>query len=257
MVICCNTKIGHFHNACHTASNRARTKNIKAYDTWCKLWRADEKKRALKTQETALLMSLQLTIPAAVALVCLANPLIALLYGHGQFGLHEINQTAPALAAFSLGLPAYVASRVFSSTFFAVQNTTTPVKVGIVTLCLNIVLNLILMQFYAHIGMAVATSIAAWVNVLLMGYLLMKKGLFNFSRTMFIHLMKVVLLSVCMGWIVITVQNYFITNHGALQSLSLLAEIREMVFVVTIGIGFYFSSGFLLGFGNILQNKKE
>ncbi len=222
-----------------------------------KLWRADKKERALKTQETALLMSLQLTIPASVALVCLAKPLIALLYGHGQFGVYEINQTAPALAAFSLGLPAYVASRVFSSTFFAVQNTTTPVKVGVITLSLNIILNLILMQFYAHIGMAIATSIAAWVNVLLMGYLLMKKGLFIFSRTMFIHLMKVVLLSVCMGWIVITVQTYFTTNHGPLESLSLLSEIREMVFVITIGIGFYFASGFLLGFGNILPDKQK
>ena len=113
------------------------------------------------------------------------------------------------------------------------------------------------MQFYAHIGMAIATSIAAWVNVLLMGYLLMKKGLFIFSRTMFIHLMKVVLLSVCMGWIVITVQTYFTTNHGPLESLSLLSEIREMVFVITIGIGFYFASGFLLGFGNILPDKQK
>ncbi|PIZ32605.1 MAG: murein biosynthesis integral membrane protein MurJ [Alphaproteobacteria bacterium CG_4_10_14_0_8_um_filter_37_21] len=222
-----------------------------------RLWRADKKERALKIQETALLMSLQLTIPAAVALVCLARPLIALLYGHGQFGIHEINQTAPALAAFSLGLPAYVASRVFSSTFFAVQNTTTPVKVGVITLCLNIILNLILMQFYAHIGMAIATSMAAWVNVLLMGYLLMKKGLFHFSRMMFIHLIKIVLLSVCMGWLVITIQSYFIANHGTLETLSLLSEMREMVFMIIIGIGFYFVSGFLLGFGNFLQDNQK
>lgn len=213
-----------------------------------KLWRLKKSEEALKTQETALLMALQLTIPAAVALVCLATPLISLLYGHGKFGAHEIAQTAPALAAFALGLPAYVAAKIFSSTFFACENTKTPVKVGIITLILNIVLNLILMQFFAHVGMALATSIAAWVNVLLMGYLLSKKGLFHFSRAMLYHLIKVVVLSLGMGLIV-----YKINQHFMAYPPSHLTQIRQMVFMLTIGIGFYFASGFLLGFGNVLK----
>ncbi|MDP2193460.1 MAG: murein biosynthesis integral membrane protein MurJ [Alphaproteobacteria bacterium] len=218
-----------------------------------KLCRLNKREEALHIQENALLMSMQLTVPAAVALFFLAEPLIGLLYGHGQFGHDDVLKTAPALAAFSVGLPAYVTSKIFSATFFAVENTKTPVKIGLITLVINIILNLVLMQYYAHVGMALATSIAAWCNVILMGYYLNKTNLFMFTRRQMGHLVKVIILSFVMGFLVLASKKFFVAHHGDFIHMTLLTQIRLMVFLVTIGIGFYISAGLMMGFSKITK----
>jgi putative peptidoglycan lipid II flippase len=73
--------------------------------------RNNEQKKAFILQEKSMLLGLRLSIPAAVGLIILSFPLISLIYGHGSFTEHDVNVTAPALAAFALGLPAYVLSK--------------------------------------------------------------------------------------------------------------------------------------------------
>ncbi|CAO5680208.1 MAG: Lipid II flippase MurJ [Holosporales bacterium] len=213
-----------------------------------RLWRKGEREDALKLQETALLLSQQLTIPAAIALICLSTPIISLLFGHGKFTHAEVLQTAPALAAFAIGLPAYVMGRVFTTTFFACENTKTPVKVAIITVILNIVLTLILMRFFMHVGMALATSLSSWGNVLVLGYLLHKKKLFRFTKTMAFHLTKILSLSVAMAFLILSVYQ----SIHVLEP-SLWMNIQEIAIVILTGLLFYGLGAYKMGFLKLLN----
>lgn len=108
---------------------------------------------------------LVLTVPAAVALLILAHPIISALFEHGEFTAIDAAHTASVLQAYALGLVAFVVSKVYTTAFFARQDTMTPVKISIISAVLNIVLCLIFMQFMNVTGIALATAIAAWVQV--------------------------------------------------------------------------------------------
>ena len=78
--------------------------------------------------------------------------------------------------AYAAGLPAYVLIKVVGPGFFAREDTATPVKVAVFCVVLNLVLNLVLIQFIAHVGIALATAISAWVNAGLLGFILRRRG---------------------------------------------------------------------------------
>ncbi|MFN9001544.1 MAG: murein biosynthesis integral membrane protein MurJ, partial [Holosporales bacterium] len=138
-----------------------------------------DQEKASHAQNRALELSMMLTLPATVGLVFLAHPIIAALFQRGAFGAYEVAETAKVLAAFAFGLPAYVLVKVFSTSFFATYDTKTPVKAALVGLAVNFVLNLILLQSLRHVGIALATAIAAWVNAGLLAYGLKRRQMFH------------------------------------------------------------------------------
>ena len=98
-----------------------------------------------------------------------AFPIMYTLFGRGAFDVHSAHLSAQSLAAYALGLPAYVLLKVLAPAFFARGDTSTPVKVGMATLALNFALNLALMIPLQHVGPPLATSLAALFNVALLG----------------------------------------------------------------------------------------
>lgn len=139
-------------------------------------WRDSNKTQAVETQNDALLWSMQWTLPAASGLIILAYPIMSLIYEHGKFTASDVLQSAPVLAAFALGLPAYVAGKIFSTAFFAQGDTKTPVKVACFTMILNIIISLILLKPLQHVGIALATAITAWIYTLMLAFLLHRSG---------------------------------------------------------------------------------
>lgn len=139
-------------------------------------WRDGKKDMAISTQNDALLWSMQWTLPAATGLVILAHPIMSLIYEHGKFTADDVAQSAPVLAAFALGLPAYVAGKIFSTAFFAQGDTRTPVRVACLTMVLNIAVSLMLVKPLQHVGLALATAITAWIYTIILGYILHRKG---------------------------------------------------------------------------------
>jgi putative peptidoglycan lipid II flippase len=131
---------------------------------------------ALHALNRGIEIGLFFALPAAVALMVVPGPLISALFERGAFDATDTIKTASALAAYALGLPAYVLIKVLSPAFFARQDTKTPVRYSIIALVLNTVLNLVLMGPLAHVGLALATAIAAWVNVGLLAYGLRARG---------------------------------------------------------------------------------
>jgi putative peptidoglycan lipid II flippase len=109
----------------------------------------------------------------------IAHPVIALLFQHGSFTAAETDQVAPALAAFALGLPATVLIKALTPSFFARHDTRTPVLVAMLAVAVNIALNLALMVPLRHVGMALATALAAWVNAALLMWQLHRRRLFS------------------------------------------------------------------------------
>jgi putative peptidoglycan lipid II flippase len=133
---------------------------------------------ALGTHNRAIEAALLLSLPAAVGLAVLAEPIVIVLFERGAFGRSESLATAQAVAAYSLGLPAFVLVKALTPGFLAREDTATPVKLGAIAILVNLLLNLALMRPLGHVGIALGTSIAAWVNVALLWGTLGRRGQF-------------------------------------------------------------------------------
>src|SRR5215471_8575543 len=137
---------------------------------------------AIATQNRGIELAVLLTLPAAVALALLATPILSVLFQRGAFSVTDTTATAAALAAYAAGLPAFVLVKVLAPAFFARHDTATPVKVAVAAMAVNLSLTLILMQFLAHVGIAFATTIAGWLNALLLLAVLVQRRHFRFDR---------------------------------------------------------------------------
>lgn len=143
--------------------------------------------------------ALLLTLPAAVALIAIPGPIVATLFERGAFDAAATQATATALAAYALGLPAYVGIRVFTPGFFAREDTKTPVIIAALSIIVNIALNLILMREFAHVGIAIASSVSAWLNVLGLVIILMMRGHYTMDRRLLIRSLGIIAASIIMG----------------------------------------------------------
>jgi putative peptidoglycan lipid II flippase len=144
--------------------------------------RTGDRDGAVATQNRGVELALLLTLPAAAALIILAGPILAALFERGAFGPLQTRATAAALAAYAAGLPAFVLVKVLAPGFFAHRNTRTPVKVAVAALALNLALTVTLMQFLAHVGIAIALSAAGWMQALALYALLVRHGHFHLDR---------------------------------------------------------------------------
>jgi putative peptidoglycan lipid II flippase len=108
---------------------------------------------------------LALTVPAAVALCVIPTPLVSVLFERGAFTSVDTAQTALALAAYGLGLPAFVLQKVLQPLYFAREDTRSPFRFALVAMVVNAVVAIGLSFFIGFIGAAIATSVAAWAMV--------------------------------------------------------------------------------------------
>ena len=196
-----------------------------------------------KTLNWGLQMVLLVGVPAAIGLALLAEPMILTIFQHGSFTLEDAHRSAMSLAAYSLGLPFFMLIKVLATAFYARQDTKTPVKVGIVSLLSNIVLNLILYKPLGHVGLALATSISAILNSGLLFYYLRKNeyfvainGWFKFSLQMLVACVVLVL-----------VINYVNPNVEQWQTDGLLSRIQWLILTIVCGFISYVVLLFVTG----------
>lgn len=126
--------------------------------------RAGEHAQANTQLNRGLELSLAMSLSSMIGLMLLATPIIGVLFEHGIFTRTDTLHTASALMIYALSLPAYMATKALSPFFYARGDTKTPVKIAIVGVVLNSVAALILMQFLGYKGIALATTLATWVN---------------------------------------------------------------------------------------------
>lgn len=160
-----------------------------------------ELKELVKTLGFSIRLILFITIPATIGLIILREPIINTLWERGEF-LHASTQgTAIALLYYSVGLCAYSGIKIIAPAFYSLQDTKTPAKVGIYSMVLNIVLNLILMGPLEHGGLALATSLSALFNVIVLVHYLRKRlGLLG-GRKILSATIKMAIAASAMGFI--------------------------------------------------------
>ena len=118
------------------------------------------------TAKDSLRLALFLTLPAAAGLAALAQPIIALIYQHGAFSARDTHMTALALQAYAIGLSGYAAIKVLRPCFFALGLPRTPLRISLIGIAINLVLNLFNFEILhlGHAGLALTTSAVALIN---------------------------------------------------------------------------------------------
>jgi putative peptidoglycan lipid II flippase len=196
---------------------------------------------AHRSQNRAIELSLAFALPAAFAMAVAATPIISALFERGAFGAEAAGATAAALVAYAVGLPAFVLVKALTPGFFARGDTATPVKVGIAIVLLNLLLNLALTPWLAHVGIALATSVAAWVNVAVLGWLLMRRRRLVLDRRLRRAVPRLLLASCAMAVALFGLEVALFPLSGG------LARLLALGLVVGAGMATYFGVAHLVG----------
>ncbi len=130
-------------------------------------------------------------LPAAAGLAVLALPLMSTLFQYGAMTAHDAANAARSLAAYAPGLLGFSLVKILAPAFFARQDTRTPVRAGVISVACNVVLNLLLVGPFAHVGLAGATSIAAFVNAAILFRQLRGDGSWQPGAGWTLHLARV------------------------------------------------------------------
>jgi putative peptidoglycan lipid II flippase len=161
--------------------------------------KAGDETAAGHSQNRAVEFSFLLTLPAAMALFIIADPLVRVLFERGQFGETQSLATAAALSIFAIGLPAYVLIKALAPGFFARGDTATPVKISVAAMVVNVVLSLILMGPFLHVGIAMAMAASSWLNAGVMAYVLHRRGHLKADKRLKGRLPRTILASLVMA----------------------------------------------------------
>ena len=139
----------------------------------------DDPSRFAATLDWGLRMALLFGLPAAIGLALLAGPMFATLFMSEQFTAHDVAMARLSLMAYSCGLLAFILIKVLAPAYYAQQDTRTPVKIGVIAMVANMVFNLILIFPLKHAGLALATSLSAFLNAWLLWRGLRHSGMFT------------------------------------------------------------------------------
>jgi putative peptidoglycan lipid II flippase len=207
--------------------------------------RSGDEAGAVANQNRALEFALFLTLPATVALIALPLAIVNTCFEHGVFTRSDTLATASALAAFAIGLPAFTMNKIFSPGFFAREDTRRPMMFAITSVVINVTGSLILSSFIGHVGIALSTALAAWVNSSLLGMTLARNGHYAPDARLKSKLPRIIGASLGMGVILLVcflvVQPVFEGGHALwVRALVLCA-------LVAIGTISYFGLAHVLG----------
>ena len=203
----------------------------------------DNEAAAIQSQNRAIEGALLLTLPAAAALIIMAEPTIYVLFERGAFTTTATNASANALVAYAAGLPSFVLIKVLVPGYFARQNTKSPVYIAIVCLAVNVGLNLILMGPLGHVGIALATSLSGWLNATMLAIGLSRRGFFSADQRLKNRLLRMAVATIIMTlalWGVSNLLSKTLTGSLGISFGSLLA-------LIFTGISVYGVSARLLG----------
>lgn len=167
--------------------------------TISRLLGAGREAEAMETQNRGTELALFLTLPAMVALIVAAEPIVRGLFQYGAFDAADTRACAWALAGFSVGLPSYVLVKVLTPGFYARQDTRTPVRYAMWSVGVNIVANIILIPLLGHVGPPLATALASTVNVAMLYRTLRKRGHFAVDAQLRRRLPRLAVAALLMG----------------------------------------------------------
>lgn len=194
-------------------------------------------------------LAMALTLPAAIALMVAPAYLIEGLYARGAFTLNDASQAGLALVHYGWGVPAFVLIKVLAPGFFAREDTKTPMRFVLFTVALNTVLGAGLFFWFksqgwpGFPGLAIATSIAAWINAGLLFFGLQRRGWYRPGPRLISRIISVALASSAMGAALI----YLLGQRVMLQSWVTYGKFVEVLAFITIGAIIYGIAAIVFG----------
>ena len=195
----------------------------------------DNKAEASNLFNRALEVCLILALPAGVAMLVAAEPMIKALFQYGAFDADDARTTAYVLMGYALGVPAYVAGKVLSTTYYAKHDTKTPVKMSVMSALLNIGLALIFIQFMGVAGIALATGICGWVLFVLLLRGLKKTDAAAFDTRFKHSLPRIIFASCLMACVLAIVAHYSSGYYDGTK----FEKIAALSVLVASGLGTY------------------
>ncbi|MGA1797034.1 MAG: murein biosynthesis integral membrane protein MurJ [bacterium] len=186
-----------------------------------------------------------ITLPASIGLIVFRIPIISLLFQRGEFSHTATIATARALYAFAIGLCAFSGLKVAIPVFYAHQDTATPVRIGIITILLNIGLSIILMLPFKHAGLALATSLSAIVNLALLMRIMKRRWGMAAEGDMVAGGLKILGNSLAMGFISYIAMHRTFDLYA--EAGNLFAKVMYLFSGIGIGIAAYFALSYFTG----------
>ena len=210
-----------------------------------------KKNKILEIQNKALELSMFLSLPASVALIVGSEEIISALFGYGSLDMKAVSNSASALYYFGLGLPAFALIKVFSTFFFANNDTKTPFYISLISVFLNIFISIYFFRDMGFIIIPIATSISSWFNSIVLFIFLKNKNLFEFNRIFLIRFFKIFFASVFMGiffkYLILFFDNQLVYDYH-FKSIYL-------IFSVLLGLIFYLLTSFFINAFNYKDLK--
>jgi putative peptidoglycan lipid II flippase len=211
---------------------------------------AGDEEGARGAMDEALLFSLSLALPAAVALVTIPFFIIDGLYTRGAFTAYDARQTANALFCYGWGVPAFVAAQLFNRAFFARQDTKTPMRLGLVSVAVNVAVGVSLFYVIGVPGVAAATTIAWWTNVVMMAVVLARRSHYRPDPRSVSRFVRILGANAALAAVLLAAGHWRAEIQGALGAIhlgKLGAKEIAVALVVVVAAGLYppllFASG--------------
>jgi len=203
----------------------------------------DDPGRFRRTLDWGVRMAVTFGLPAAVGLAVLAGPMIATLFLSDVFTPDDVRMARQSLMAYSLGLLAFILIKVLAPAYYAQQDTRTPVRIGMIAMAANMVFNLALIFPLQHAGLALATSLSAYLNVWLLWRGLRQSGIHEPGAGWGRLWLQVVLACVAMGGLL-----WFASSDlDAWMQLGIGSRAIRLVGWIGLGIAVYFAVLLLFG----------
>ncbi|MBU2843040.1 murein biosynthesis integral membrane protein MurJ [Acidithiobacillus thiooxidans] len=160
-----------------------------------------------ETLDWALRLTWLIGLPATVGLLVLAQPLLISLFRYGAYSAEDAWQSSLSLMGYGIGILPIIAARVLAPAFYAHQNTRTPVRFGMISVAVNMVISLILAWPLQQLGLAIATSTAALVNAILLWRRLHRDGVYQMQAGWPPFLLKSAAMAIIMGLVLLSLRG--------------------------------------------------
>jgi len=181
--------------------------------------------------------------PALAGLMVLAQPIVMILFMRGEFSEHDVMQVSFALYAYLSGLVSFMFIKVLAPGYFARQDTKTPVRIGIIAMVANMALNITLAPFLSYVGLALATTLSATLNAVLLYRGLKEQQVFALSNVTIVFIGKIIFAACCMAAVV----YYLSPSFDIWLTMGFVEQLTKLVVYISVGMLTYFSVLFAIG----------
>lgn len=208
---------------------------------------------ANKTQNLAFEISMFLILPVAILVFVFAREITTLLFERGMFIRDDAIKVARAIMVYAVALPAFVLAKIVTPTFFARKDTKTPMHIAIVCLIINLSANLILMRFIGYLGIALATTISSWTNVLLLLYIGIKRGDIVITQVLKINTLKIAYNCIFITILIVALKDSMFNRFVEVNNKAILLYLLSIATFVSGAV--YLSTAYLTDLIDIQKIK--